>query len=219
MRTGDRFEALEILVDCYGFFFRAYCKLDVSDSGSHSGLAVFTNTRYHRRRRFMREQQALGILRISQAVIEQVPVQSIGPGAGRMTTGTALPALETKPGVVEQHLTLSLGCHVGLRAEGYGCSLESRFGVYIHDGQAVGEILGDISFVTNDGECSQAFARQLDTLSNTVKEAQFVGDVRGGYASGATCVVGAAAKAIGLPADAFIVAVDLLDHGGDVYYA
>ena len=48
----------------------------------------------------VREQHALGVLRIAEAVVHQIPVQSIDAGIG-MATRTALPGLKAEIGVVK----------------------------------------------------------------------------------------------------------------------
>ena len=45
---------------------------------------------------------------IAQAIVHQVPVQSVHPGVG-MATGTGLPMLETEVGIVEEPLAAPLG--------------------------------------------------------------------------------------------------------------
>jgi hypothetical protein len=55
----------------------------------------------------MGQQEALGVLGITDAVIEQVPIQSVRPPI-RMTTSTALPALMTYSGIVKKPLPLPL---------------------------------------------------------------------------------------------------------------
>ena len=76
-----------------GFFFRTHGEEDVRHARAGPPSRPLADAQPHGRRRLVRQQHALGILRIAQAVVEQVPVQAIGAGVG-MTTLATLPVLE-----------------------------------------------------------------------------------------------------------------------------
>lgn len=49
----------------------------------------------------MAKKHAFTILRITYAIVHQVPVHTVGAGIARVTSVTALPILETMGGVIE----------------------------------------------------------------------------------------------------------------------
>ena len=52
------------------------------------------------------EKKALRVLRVSHAIVEQIPVQAVDASVMGMTRGAALPALEAERRVVEPHFSL-----------------------------------------------------------------------------------------------------------------
>ena len=76
-------------------------------SGANGRPRGFTHARAHGGRGSMRPDQAPGVLGVANAVVEQVPVQSVDAPIIGMATGAALPALKRERRVVEQHLSAS----------------------------------------------------------------------------------------------------------------
>ncbi|MPN55440.1 hypothetical protein SDC9_203122 [bioreactor metagenome] len=55
----------------------------------------------------MNEQKALVVLGIAEAVVDQVPVESVRPPLPRMATVAALPSLQADPAIVEIEFAFS----------------------------------------------------------------------------------------------------------------
>ena len=55
----------------------------------------------------MNEQQAFGVFGIAETVIKQIPIQAVCAGVTGMTTGTALPSLQTYGRIVEIEFTFA----------------------------------------------------------------------------------------------------------------
>ena len=60
----------------------------------------------------MRQEQALAVLRIANAIIEEIPVQAIHARIVRVTARTRLPALEANCGVIEIEFAQPGGRHL-----------------------------------------------------------------------------------------------------------
>ena len=61
----------------------------------------------------MGQQEALGVLGIAEAVVEQIPVEAVAAGVARMATGAALPTLEADSRIVELEFSSALQGHRG----------------------------------------------------------------------------------------------------------
>ncbi len=106
MRAGHGLERLEIGVEGLGHLRRLDGEQDVPDAGADGGFGALAHADAHGRRRLEGQQQALGVLGIADAVVEQVPVQTVHPRLAGMAAGAALPALEADARVVEVKLAL-----------------------------------------------------------------------------------------------------------------
>ena len=65
----------------------------------------------------MRKYQAFAVIRISQSIIQQIPVQAIHPAIIGMTARTGLPLLEAISRIMKQDFTQSYGINFHLRIQ------------------------------------------------------------------------------------------------------
>jgi hypothetical protein len=75
----------------------------MAEAGADGIGGSLADTEAHSGRGVEREEKAFGVLGVANAVVEQVPVEAIGP-AIRMATRAALPALVADGGIVEIEL-------------------------------------------------------------------------------------------------------------------
>src|SRR5215469_2072922 len=66
------------------------------------GFRILADGMAHRRRRAMGEQKTLGVDRIADAVVQEIPVEAIDTRVRPVATGATEPALEGNGGVVEE---------------------------------------------------------------------------------------------------------------------
>src|SRR5579859_5414721 len=104
VRAGKGFEIFEVLVNGGGHLVRRGGKQNMANPGPNRGGSIRANPERHYGRGLEREQQAFDILRIADAVVEEVPIHSIDASIRGMAAGATLPSLETERAIVEKHL-------------------------------------------------------------------------------------------------------------------
>ena len=90
------------------------------DTGAHRRMRALTHANAHGRGRGEGEKHALGVLRVSDPVIEQIPIKRVHPGVTRMTGGATVPILEANTRVVEIEFPPALRRHGRLGPQGDG---------------------------------------------------------------------------------------------------
>ena len=151
----------------------------VLDAAADGNLGRGPDAQAHDRRRLVGQHQALGVLRVADAVVEQVPVEAVHARVIVVATGAALPALEADGGVVEIHLAAAHRRHLMPGIQRHGLS-HGRRGGEVHHVQAVGEVAGHKGPVAGDDQRARATAAELHPVAQAVEEGQIVGHVRGG---------------------------------------
>ena len=117
----------EIGVHVQGDVFGLDRHEDVGDALADGELGAGTDAGYHAGRGDVREEEALGVLGVAEAVVHLVPVESVGASVG-VAGGAAVPALEAKGGVVEGDFAAADGVGGGFGAEGDGGRVQGAGG-------------------------------------------------------------------------------------------
>ena len=105
--TGQRLKALEVLINRRGDILIGGSKQDVCQTGANGGRRCFPDTSAHGGWGSMRPDQAPGVLGVADAIVEQVPVQTVNSTIIGMATCATLPPLKRERCVVEQQLSPS----------------------------------------------------------------------------------------------------------------
>src|SRR5208282_1647248 len=80
---------------------------DMANAGTDCHFRSLPNAHAHRGRRLVSQQEALGVFRVTDAIVEEIPVQPVHACLAGMATRAALPALETDARVVKVELALA----------------------------------------------------------------------------------------------------------------
>ena len=176
--TG-RLHGAQVRVDRQGVLLRSHGELDVADPGAHRDLGRVARAGAHGRRRAVGEQQALGVLGVADAVVQEVPVQPVHAPVG-VAAGAALPLLEAQRGVVEEHLAAAreAGRDLG-RSQGDRARRAIGLRIEVDHPQAVREVLGREGAPGHDRQAARAPAGRRDPAPQAGEEGQVVGDLRG----------------------------------------
>jgi hypothetical protein len=122
----------------------------------------------------MREEEAFVVFRITNSIVEQIPVQSIDSGIARVTTRAALPPLKADARVMEVELAFAQRVPFSLGQHEWFC-LQSRMR-QINHGQRVREIVRGVCLRANhsDGAWPVIPGWQFDALSKAHQEREVV---------------------------------------------
>ena len=178
VRAGHRLQGHEIGVHRLRHVLGLHCEQDVADPGANCHLGGFPHADAHGWGSEVGEQHALVVLRIANPVVEQVPVEGVHPAVARMAGRTALPALETDVGVVEEILAFANLAHglLGSQPHRDPSGMARR---QIEHGQSIREIICHINLAAHHHRRPRTTIglRQPVTLADPHQERKVVGHI------------------------------------------
>ncbi len=161
-------------VQRHGVFLGADGEEDVRDARSHRRRGVLADPQRHGRPAVEDVQQVPRVLRVAEAVVGQVPVQTVHAGIGVASAAT-LPVLEADRGIEEEHLAPPLPGQSRLRPQGNLCDRGGGGRLQIDDREGIGEVLGHIGPIADDGHAPRTVAGKLHALPQRGQKGKVVG--------------------------------------------
>ena len=127
----------------------------------------------------MGQEQTLGVFWVANAIIQQIPIQAVGPPFSGVTTAAALPTLMTYSSVMEIKLTLPDNAWFATSTKRYGFGFRFDTGK-INSGDGIGEVVRRV--------CGRPMCRhesrpkvgcwELDAFSQTRQKSQVIRNIR-----------------------------------------
>ena len=177
MGLGIGCQILEVGVNGPRNCFGLNGKQDAAEAGADGGFGGVAHAQAHRRRGAVRQQHALGVLGVPDAVVEEVPVKAVHAGIVGVATGAALPALETEGAVVEIEFAQAVLGHREIGAEASFLQKWYWGALQIDDFEGVRKEAGDNEAGSFDDGGAGPFAVELDPFTQAGEEGQIVGNV------------------------------------------